>query len=488
MHQTETLTEGRRWLPRWLQAPAAATPVTDPEQVRRGYAYFQPRILIWTTIGYGAFYFVRKNLSVALPVMGQSLGIGKLELGLFLTLHGVLYGLSKFANGVIGDRADGRKFMALGLAASAALNVLFVLCVGIFDSLHVAILAMGVVWTLNGWVQGMGYPPCARLLSHWFSPKELATKMSFWNASHSMGMAGVLILCGYLIDWTSHGRTAYPPAPDPAQVVPEDPGNWQLCFFVPAGIALAVAAALWMNLRDTPESVGLPEVEGSHVPAENSPAAQMPGAYRRLLWRRVFSDKYIWIVSAANFFVYVLRYALIDWGTFMLKEVKSVEIKDAAWLLVGFEVAGLAGMIATGWLTDRWFRGRGAPLCVICMMLAGLTVFLFWRAPAGHFWLNMALLAALGAFIYGPQALVAVIVCKLATKRAAATAVGLTSIFGYGSTVLSGWGMGAIVERWGWGAAFGTLIACAGVGTLLFAAALGARTDNYADSDTYLST
>src|SRR5262245_59014443 len=201
MHQAgiPTTDTRRGWLPGWLRAPPAAPLISDPGQVRRGYAYFQPRILIWTTIGYGAFYFVRKNLSVALPVMGKSLGIGKADLGLFLTLHGVLYGISKFANGVIVDRADGRKFMALGLAASAVINVGFVFCVGLFDSLPTTILVMGFVWTLNGWVQGMGFPPCARLLTHWFSPKELATKMSFWNASHSMGMAGVLILCGYLI-------------------------------------------------------------------------------------------------------------------------------------------------------------------------------------------------------------------------------------------------------------------------------------------------
>jgi OPA family glycerol-3-phosphate transporter-like MFS transporter/OPA family sugar phosphate sensor protein UhpC-like MFS transporter len=144
-------------MPRWLRAPAAAEPITGADEVRRGYAHFQWRILIWTTIGYGAFYFVRKNLSVALPVMGQSLGIGKPQLGMFLTLHGVLYGISKFANSVIADRADGRKFMALGLAASAVLNVLFALCAGAFDTLHATIFAMGVVWTANGWVQGMGF-------------------------------------------------------------------------------------------------------------------------------------------------------------------------------------------------------------------------------------------------------------------------------------------------------------------------------------------
>ena len=163
----------------------------------------------------------------------------------------------------------------------------------------------------------------------------------------------------------------------------------------------------------------------------------------------------------------------------MLKEFKGIDANQSAWMVAGFEFAGLAGMITTGWLTDRVFRGRGAPLCVICMILAGVTVWLFWLAPAHHLWLNTALLGALGFFIYGPQSLVAVIVVKLATKRAAATAVGLTSIFGYASTVLSGWGLGWLAQHYGWFAAFIGLMISAALGALLFIAAPGAKTDNY---------
>jgi sugar phosphate permease len=449
-----------RWLPKWLRVPPPAKPIADPQQIRRDYAYFQPRILLWTTLGYGTFYFVRKNLSIAMPVMEQSLGISKSDLGVFLTLHGVLYGISKFANGVVGDRADGRKFMAIGLAASAIVNVFF--------GLSSALVALGIFWMINGWFQGMGYPPCARLLAHWFSPKELATKMSFWNASHSLGGAGILILCGYLIEWSKTG--------------PSDPGNWRICFFVPAGIALVMAAAVWTWLRDTPESVGLPEVEGTHVVAPDNESEQTPAEFKDFLWQRVFSDPFIWIVSSANFFVCALRYAVFDWGPTMLKEVKGITLTDSALMLAGFEFAGLVGMITTGWMTDRWFRGRAAPLCVVSMLLAGLTMFAFWKAPAGHMALNMALLAALGFFIYGPQALVAVIVVKLATKRAAATAVGLTSIFGYASTVLSGWGLGYLAQNYGWEYAFISLIGVAIVGALFFAAALPAKTDNYSPS------
>ena len=70
---------------------------------------------------------------------------------------------------------------------------------------------------------------------------------------------------------------------------------------------------------------------------------------------------------------------------------------------------------------------------------------------------------------------------NLATKRAAATAVGLTSIFGYASTTLSGWGMGYVVQHYGWNTAFEGLIGCAVVGTLLFICAWPAKADGYAN-------
>src|SRR5262249_16120432 len=157
-----------------------------------------------------------------------------------------------------------------------AMSAIVNLCFG-FSS---AIVTLGVLWMINGWFQGMGFPPCARLLAHWFSPKELATKMSYWNASHSLGGAGILILCGCLVEWTRQG--------------PDDPGNWRICFFVPAGIALAMSAALWAFLRDTPESMGLPELAGTHVIAPAPESEQTAAEFRSFLWERVFSDKYIW--------------------------------------------------------------------------------------------------------------------------------------------------------------------------------------------------
>jgi hypothetical protein len=99
--------------------------LTDPTEIKQHYRRWQRRVLIASIIGYAMFYFVRKNLSIAMPVMEKSLGITKTDLGLFLTLHGLLYGLSKFGNGFLGDRCNARTFMAFGLALSAVVNIFF---------------------------------------------------------------------------------------------------------------------------------------------------------------------------------------------------------------------------------------------------------------------------------------------------------------------------------------------------------------------------
>ena len=444
-------TPGRRaqfpaFLKVFAPAPAASVTLADPAEIKTQYRYWQRRILISSIIGYAMFYFVRKNLSIAMPAMGKELGISKADLGLFLTLHGLLYGVSKFANGFVGDRCNARTFMAAGLILSAIVNVFF--------GLSSAVLTLGFLWLLNGWVQGMGFPPCARLMTHWFSPKELATKFSIWNTSHSIGAGLVVVLCGYLV--------AY---------------SWRLCFFVPAGLAILGSIFLLVFLRDTPPSLGLPEVEGT---AQHGGASE---AFSSVLLKQVFRNKYVWLLGMANFFVYTVRYAILDWGPTLLTEMKGVKLTHAGWMVAAFELSGVAGMLISGWLTDRLFGGRGARVCVIFMTLAGVSVLLFWKLPSHSVWLSTFLLCSAGFFIYGPQALVGTIAANLATKRVAATAIGFTGVFAYASTLVSGWGLGTLVEHYGWNAGLAGLTGMAAMGILFFALAWPAKAHGYATAD-----
>jgi OPA family glycerol-3-phosphate transporter-like MFS transporter/OPA family sugar phosphate sensor protein UhpC-like MFS transporter len=426
-------------------APVAA-PVTDAVKIRADYRLWQRRVLISTIIGYAVFYFVRKNISIAMPFLEHDLGISKTRLGLFLTLHGILYGVSKFVNGFFGDRCNSRAFMAVGLAASALMNVFF--------GLGSAVVTFGIVWMLNGWFQGMGFPPCARLMTHWFSPKEFATKFSVWNTSHSLGAGLIFILCGSLLA----------------------PISWRACFLVPAAIALVCAGYLWLMLPDTPRSVGLPPVEGTRT---ELPESNTRAEYSAFLFRAVFANKYIWLVSIANFFVYTLRYGMLDWGPTMLTQSKHLSIGKAGWMVAAFEGAGLLGALLSGWLTDRFFGGRPMRVGLLYMVFAGLSLLAFWKLAGQSVLWNAALLCAAGFFIYGPQCLIGIAAAKLATKHAAAAAIGLTGLFGYASTILSGVGLGWLAERHGWDAGFAALVGIAAIGLVLFALAWPAKAHSY---------
>lgn len=418
-----------------------------PEVAKR-FKYWQTRTIIASMIGYALFYFVRKNLSIAMPAMQEDLGITKGDLGLFLTLHGLLYGVSKFANGFIGDRVNARYFMVTGLVLSAVCNILFG-----FSS---AVLVFGIVWMLNGWFQGMGFPPCARLLTHWIPPTQLATKMSVWNTSHSIGAGLVVVVCGYIVSL-----------------------GWRWCFWFPSIVALVGAVALWFALRDTPRSVGLPELNQKGGAEEKE---ETTGEFKRFVRKHVFGNPAIWVLAFANFFVYIVRYAVLDWGPTLLGEWKGISIHHAGWMVAAFEISGIVGMLVAGWATDRFFGGRGPRVCVLCMALATVFIALFWGLPQPPTWLATFLLGAAGFCIYGPQALVGIAAANIATKKAAATAVGFTGLFGYASTLVSGWGLGLLAQHYGWDVAVGALILIAVIGTFIFLGAWSAKANGYEDN------
>ena len=209
----------------------------------RKYRYWEWRTIAVLFIGYALFYFVRKNLGMAIPAMEAELGISKTQLGIFLTLHSIIYGFSRFVNGMLVDRFSKRKIMALGLLLTCAVNLFICFSpklngmLTLLDSEGKATLGLvyliGSLWVLNGYLQGMGVPPCVSLLAHWVRPDELATKQSIWNVSHTLGAGVVVALCGFMLE--HYGYSA-----------------WYLCFLVPSLIALVGVPVLWLGLKDDP--------------------------------------------------------------------------------------------------------------------------------------------------------------------------------------------------------------------------------------------
>ena len=326
------------------------------EQIKK-FKYWQTRTIIVSMVGYALYYFVRKNFNTAMPSIEATFGITKTQLGLFLTLNGVIYGVSRFINGFIADRVSARKFMALGLALCALVNIGF----GFSDKMALLItgtagggeyitaltIIMGSILLLNGYFQGMGVPPVSPLMTHWVPANELATKMSIWNMSHSIGAGLIFVLGALLVHYF-------------------DNSAWRLCFLIPAVISLLGAGALYLTLRDTPSSVGLPELENQNAEEKKQeeesvkrPLTSDPAYHKAFLRHMVFGNKIIWILAATNFFVYIVRFSMLDWGMMLLPGSKGVSVAVAGIMVAVFEfVGGNLGMVVAGWATDHIFGSR----------------------------------------------------------------------------------------------------------------------------------
>lgn len=532
-------------------------------------------------LGYALFYFVRKNFSFAMPGLAAEYAISNTSFGIILAIVGLVYGLSRFANGLLADRMNARYHMSLGLLLCAAASLAFgfapaLLGIEIGVAPHSLVVAFGVLLVLNNIFQGSGFPPCARLLSHWIPPQELATKMSIWNTSHSIGAGLLAILCGFIMghmgsDLSSNAEDVermtrnyittnfkddvkksdiriakvnsvsvseandatvaqvvytYKPnyedgrrvseayifthedytdvksliaenaeisteeiASDTGLPAPQakalqsivslssNAGAWRWCFWLPGIIALIGALGIFVFLRDTPKSVGLPELENKTSALADD---TNPEEYRRFVRKKVYGNKLIWILAVANFFVYVVRFSVLDWGPKFLTEARDMSYAYAGWTVAIFEIFGIIGMLAAGWATDKWFGGRAHRTCVFCMLGTALFMTIFYLLPGNvHPLVLICVLAMAGFFIYGPQALIGIAAANQATKKAAATANGLTGIFGYLSVFVSGLGVGVLVDHFGWNYVFVGMIAMAVVGMGVFLLMWGAKRDGY---------
>lgn len=441
---------------------------TSPE-TSKSFKYWQMRTIIATMIGYAVFYFVRKNFSFAIPGLTAEYGITKTSFGIILTLVTIVYGLSRFLNGVLADRMNARYHMSVGLLLCAIANFAFgwgadlsALFTGHTSGpmfTNTMVLIFGIILIANNLFQGSGFPPVARLLTHWIPQQELATKMSVWNTSHSIGAALVAILAGYIMGTMGTNLSGNPEVvaaiaanlnvdlsdSERMKSVIESAshyGAWKWCFWIPAAIAFAGSIGLFLGLRDTPSSVGLPELHKTHKKGKEASAE-----FKAFVRKAVYRNKWIWILGIANFFVYVVRFAVLDWGPTFLKEAHGMTLTNAGWTVAVFEIFGIIGMLAAGWVTDRYLAGKAHHTSLYCMIGVAVFMTIFLYLPdSTPSWGMIFTLAMCGFFIYGPQALIGIAAANQATNRAAATANGLTGLFGYASGLVSGVGIGFMVD------------------------------------------
>ncbi len=440
--------------------PPKAKELISKDKVDSTYKGMRWKVFIGSFLGYAAYYLVRKNLSLAAPDMIEDGIVDKVGVGIAMSGVSIAYAFSKFIMGSISDRSDARKFLVVGLLL-AALTMLTVGLIpyGINQTVNVGILF--VLMLAVGWISGMGWPPCGRIMAHWFSQNERSFKMSLWNTSHNLGggTLGLLVTSGVII-FASMGINE----------------TWRAAFIVPSLVALVVAVFCWWALRDTPTSCGLPTInewrnDYSGVKSKTSETEKLP--FKTLFFDYILKNKFLWIIALANAFVYMVRYGVGDWAPVYLQEMNIMDARESNLAFALHNYAAIPGTIACGWISSKFFKGRCTPPNILYMSIVLLGILFYWQAGSIAEFLTgsgasietingvakyivYASLCLVGFSIYGPVALIGIQALNLVPKNAAGTSAGFVGLFGYllGDAILSKLIMGSVAESMGWSATF----------------------------------
>ncbi|MDJ0651407.1 MAG: MFS transporter [Simkaniaceae bacterium] len=415
---------------------------TIEEGMKAKYRYWRVRIFYSMYIGYALFYFTRKSFTFSMPALMTDLGFDKADLGFLGTLLAITYAMSKFLSGVLSDKSSLRFLMGGGLALTGIFNI----CVGFSSSIFLFAIFLG----LNGLFQGWGSPPCAKLLTYWYSQTERGRWWGIWNTSHNIGGAVIPVLCAFVIQ-------AF---------------GWRYAMYFPGAAAIAIGLFLMNRIRNTPKEVGLPTIETyrNNYPEnieKETIEKEKNFSPRTLLVEHILKNKFIWVLAISYFFVYIVRIAIYDWVQLYLIEEKKYSLMTASSCVFWFEIGGIFGSLAAGYLSDTVFCGRRGPVNILFTVGVAVNLLFLWLIPSISLVTISVATFIFGFLIFGPQMLIGMAAAELVDKEAAGTATGFAGLFAYAGAACAGWPVGWIIEKFGWSSFFLLLSVCASVAVLL---------------------
>ena len=323
------------------------------------------RIFVATWLAYVGFYFCRKPFSVAKGTLGSELHLSATDLGTIGAAYLIAYALGQFLAGTLGSRLGARRLFLLGMALSIVATIAFGLGGGF------AFLAGMMV--ANGLGQAVGWPAGVGLMAAWFGHAERGRAMGLWATNFQVGsLLSTFVTAAVLVRW-----------------------GWQATFFVGA----AVLAVLWVVnavvLVDRPEDIGFPAPLG----ATGSISDESVSPWTRDLVIDVL------LIGVFYFFLKLIRYALWSWVPFFLQHNYGLNSDNAGYLSTLFDIAGIPGVLFSGWASDRLFGGQRAMPSLVMMLLLFASCGLLMTLGATNLVVFALCLALVGFSLFGPDAL-----------------------------------------------------------------------------------
>ena len=416
----------------------------DPSaSVRPRYpAGFRPRRgLNWAVVGlmYTSYYLCRYNFSYANKAIADEFHFSYQDMSTILALNFVAYGCGQFINGLLTDRIGGKRAMLIGAAGSVTMNLLFGA-----SSFWGLLSLFALLWGLNGYWQSFGAPGFIKINAAWFSEKERGTFAGIFGCMINLGrLLANKLLPALLAGFTFLAMWHVPPQ------------HWHWLFWIPSGVAAVVAVALAVFVKDTPEECGYRNLfpgEADHADAD------IHGKLGTVFWE-IISNPVVWIMAVAYACTGAVRQAIDQWFPRYFEEVYHLDMTGAQFQWLGFliPVAASAGSLLSGWISDRFFGARRAPVAgwiyflqTVVILAATQIQTLNWALA---FFIMIAFMVNSTHSLLGPAAAM-----DIGGRKMAAFASGVIDSFQYFGAAAATLGLGWVLDHKGWGYYFYYLI------------------------------
>ncbi|XP_059187277.1 glucose-6-phosphate exchanger SLC37A4a isoform X1 [Centropristis striata] len=442
------------------------------------YGYYRATIFLAMFVGYTLYYFNRKTFSFVMPSLMEEIKLDKDDLGMITSSQSLAYAISKFISGVLSDRISARWLFSIGLCMVGGINVVF--------SWSSTVAVFSALWFLNGLGQGLGWPPCGRVLRKWFEPSQFGT---WWAIlSCSMNLAGSL-------------------GPIIATVLTQS-YSWRTILSVSGMICVVASFFCLLFIKNEPKDVGLPNVEAAAKKSKGGSSSDESSLSEFLL------SPYLWLLSVSYLVVFGVKTVCTDWGQLFLIQDKGQSTLMGSSYMSALEVGGLLGSLAAGYFSDKAVAKQGMKIygnprhfILICMMVGmfvsmylfrvtvtpdspkvpvlrsspiGQTYFTERTSNATHCmsssWMYLMYLqvwilglgAAFGFSSYGPIALFGVIANESAPSNYCGTSHAIVALMANIGGFLSGLPFSTIAKHHGWEMAFWVAEITCGVTTIGF--------------------
>jgi OPA family sugar phosphate sensor protein UhpC-like MFS transporter len=284
--------------------------------------------------------------------------------------------------------------------------------VALLMGLSSTVLWMGVLFALQGLCQSSGWAPLTKNVGEFFSRRERGSIMGFWCTNYALGG----FLASTLAAWAAQKF------------------GWRYAFFVPAGGLLVIWFLFLLFQRNRPEDVGLPSIEKYHgegeeiINAEETPASEPEGSWKIVM--EVLRNRMVWLLAAVYFVIKPTRYLMLYWSPVYINELLGTSTATSGLLGSLFDLAGPLGSLVGGLVSDRLFKSKRMPVCVIALFILAILMVGFRYIPATRMAVGTGMFA-IGFLIFIPDTLISgAAAMDFGTKKGASTAGGVINGFG----------------------------------------------------------